>query len=48
LQDEAEAAGHLSRLLFVAITCGIAMAILTQFGVDRLLQGKSKKFLKIS
>jgi len=38
-KDEAEAAGHLSRLLFVAVTCGIAMAILTQFGVDRLLQG---------
>jgi len=43
LQDEDEAAGHLSRLLFVAVTCGVAMLIFTQFGVDGLLRGKGKQ-----
>jgi Na+-driven multidrug efflux pump len=38
-KDEDEAAGHLSRLLFVAVTCGVAMLIFTQFGVDGLLRG---------
>jgi hypothetical protein len=47
LQDEDEAAGHLSRLLFVAVTCGVAMLIFTQFGVDGLLRGKGKQLQRV-
>ncbi|KAH8945320.1 hypothetical protein BDL97_12G036100 [Sphagnum fallax] len=37
-KDEAGAAHHLSRLLFVSLGCGMAMFLITEFGATTLLQ----------
>jgi hypothetical protein len=39
LQDEAEAAGHLSRLLLISIVCGVSMLLVTEYFASPLLKG---------
>lgn len=39
LQNREEAAGHLSRLIFVSLACGIGMFLLTWFGATPVMTG---------
>jgi Na+-driven multidrug efflux pump len=43
-QDEKRAADHLSRLLFVALACGIAMFVSTLSFAEPLLRGNLDVF----
>ena len=41
LQNRKEAAGHLSRLLFVSLACGIGMFSFTWFGATPVMTGRN-------
>lgn len=47
LQNREEAAGHLSRLLFVSLACGIGMFFFTWFGATPLMTGREPLTLRI-
>lgn len=40
LQNREEAAGHLSRLLFVSLACGVGMFLFTWFGATPVMTGR--------